>query len=296
MTAPQPVGPMPSPLSAATLGKVRRMLVARLAPEVLNPFDRTPAREQLVRTHDRRHPRGSRARARARCRPWSPRSRRRSAASDPCSRWSRTPRCRTSWSTGPTRCSSSARVASSPPACVWARTASSSRSRSGSRHWQGASSRLPTRSSTPGWPTARRVNAVLPPVGGPYLAIRKFNRLRLDLGPGGRHGRDWVTEGGLSGDMADWSWRASCARGRTCSSRARRVPARRRSCARSPMRSTRPSGWASSRTRPSSRSRTPTASTSRRSTPTTSPAARPRAGCSTSATSSPTPCGCGPTG
>ena len=50
MTAPQPVGPMASPLSAATLGKVRRMLVARLAPEVLNPFDRTPAREQLVRS------------------------------------------------------------------------------------------------------------------------------------------------------------------------------------------------------------------------------------------------------
>ena len=41
---------MPSPLSAATLGKVRRMLVARLTPEVLNPFDRTPEREQLVRT------------------------------------------------------------------------------------------------------------------------------------------------------------------------------------------------------------------------------------------------------
>ena len=43
-----PVPPMPSPLSAATLGKVRRMLVARLPPEVLNPFDRTPEREQLV--------------------------------------------------------------------------------------------------------------------------------------------------------------------------------------------------------------------------------------------------------
>jgi pilus assembly protein CpaF len=48
-----------------------------------------------------------------------------------------------------------------------------------------------------------RVNAVLPPVGGPYLAVRKFNRLRLDLAPGGRHGRDWVTEGGLSAEMAD---------------------------------------------------------------------------------------------
>jgi pilus assembly protein CpaF len=47
-----------------------------------------------------------------------------------------------------------------------------------------------------------RVNAVIPPVGGPYLSIRKFNRLRLDLLPDGRHGRDWVTEGGLSIEMA----------------------------------------------------------------------------------------------
>ncbi|MCL4287668.1 MAG: Flp pilus assembly complex ATPase component TadA, partial [Thermoleophilia bacterium] len=49
-----------------------------------------------------------------------------------------------------------------------------------------------------------RVNAVIPPVGGPYLAIRKFNRLRLDLAPGGPHGRDWVTEGGMSAEMADF--------------------------------------------------------------------------------------------
>jgi pilus assembly protein CpaF len=49
-----------------------------------------------------------------------------------------------------------------------------------------------------------RVNAVIPPVGGPYLSIRKFNRLRLDLSPGGRHGRDWVTEGGMSPEMADF--------------------------------------------------------------------------------------------
>ncbi|MCI0581868.1 MAG: Flp pilus assembly complex ATPase component TadA, partial [Chloroflexi bacterium] len=48
-----------------------------------------------------------------------------------------------------------------------------------------------------------RVNAVLPPVGGPYLAIRKFNRLRLDLAPNGPHGRDWVTDGGMSAEMAD---------------------------------------------------------------------------------------------
>jgi pilus assembly protein CpaF len=51
-------------------------------------------------------------------------------------------------------------------------------------------------------PDGSRVNAVIPPVGGPYLAIRKFNRLRLDLTPGGPHGRDWVTEGGMSLEMA----------------------------------------------------------------------------------------------
>ena len=52
-------------------------------------------------------------------------------------------------------------------------------------------------------PDGSRVNAVIPPVGGPYLSIRKFNRLRLDLVPGGRHGRSWVEEGGLDTAMAD---------------------------------------------------------------------------------------------
>lgn len=51
-------------------------------------------------------------------------------------------------------------------------------------------------------PDGSRVNAVIPPVGGPYLAIRKFNRLRLELVPGGRHGRDWVTDGGISPEGA----------------------------------------------------------------------------------------------
>jgi pilus assembly protein CpaF len=52
-------------------------------------------------------------------------------------------------------------------------------------------------------PDGSRVNAVIPPVGGPYLSIRKFNRLRLDLAPGGRHGRNWIEEGGLVPEMAD---------------------------------------------------------------------------------------------
>ena len=49
MSAQPPLSPMPSPLSSATLGKVRRMLVARLTPEDLNPFDRTPEREATLR-------------------------------------------------------------------------------------------------------------------------------------------------------------------------------------------------------------------------------------------------------
>ncbi len=53
-------------------------------------------------------------------------------------------------------------------------------------------------------PDGSRVNAVIPPVGGPYLSIRKFNRLRLDLVPGGTHGRSWVEAGGMSAEAADF--------------------------------------------------------------------------------------------
>jgi pilus assembly protein CpaF len=35
--------------SAKTLGTIRQRLVARLAPEILNPFDRTPEREATLR-------------------------------------------------------------------------------------------------------------------------------------------------------------------------------------------------------------------------------------------------------
>jgi pilus assembly protein CpaF len=53
-------------------------------------------------------------------------------------------------------------------------------------------------------PDGSRVNAVIPPVGGPYLSIRKFNRLRLDLVPGGRHERSWVEADGMSAELADF--------------------------------------------------------------------------------------------
>jgi pilus assembly protein CpaF len=61
-------------------------------------------------------------------------------------------------------------------------------------------------------PDGSRVNAVIPPVGGPYLSIRKFNRLRLDLVPGGRHGRSWVGAGGLDAPMADFMARLVAAK------------------------------------------------------------------------------------
>ena len=47
-----------------------------------------------------------------------------------------------------------------------------------------------------------RANAVSAPVGGPTLCIRKFNRLRLALLPGGTGTTDWVTAGGMSEAMA----------------------------------------------------------------------------------------------
>jgi len=53
-------------------------------------------------------------------------------------------------------------------------------------------------------PDGSRINAVIPPVGGPYLSIRKFNRLRLDLAPGGPHGRSWLEVHGMSVELADF--------------------------------------------------------------------------------------------
>jgi pilus assembly protein CpaF len=48
-----------------------------------------------------------------------------------------------------------------------------------------------------------RANAVYAPVGGPTLCIRKFNRVRLALLPGGHDSEipNWVSTGGLSGAM-----------------------------------------------------------------------------------------------
>ena len=51
-----------------------------------------------------------------------------------------------------------------------------------------------------------RANAVLTPVGGPTLCIRKFSRIRLGLMPGAGSDRraTWVSSGGLSTPMASF--------------------------------------------------------------------------------------------
>ena len=201
MTALQPVGPMASPLSAAILGKVRRMLVARLSPDVLNPFDRTPEREQLVRTTIA------------------------AILEDPELELAAVPALVAAVEAAVCGLGPLQPLVEDPdvsdilvngPDAVFIERAGRlepAGMRLGSEgeliEIAERIAALAGRELSVAHPIVdarmadgSRVNAVLPPVGGPYLAIRKFNRLRLDLGPGGRHGRDWVTEGGLSGDMA----------------------------------------------------------------------------------------------
>jgi pilus assembly protein CpaF len=203
MTPQPPLSPMPSPLSAATLGKVRRMLVARLTPEVLNPFDRTPEREQLVRTTIA------------------------AILEDPELELAPVPALVAAVEAAVCGLGPLQSLVEDPevsdilvnaPDAVFAERAGRLEP-AGVRLASDAElieiaeriAALAGRELSVAHPIVdarmadgSRVNAVLPPVGGPYLAIRKFNRLRLDLAPGGRHGRDWVTEGGLNPDMADF--------------------------------------------------------------------------------------------
>jgi pilus assembly protein CpaF len=197
-----PATSMPSPLSSATLGKVRRMLVARLTPDVLNPFDRTPERERLVRTTIA------------------------AILEDPELELAPVPALVAAVEAavcglGPLQGlvddaevsdilvngsdavfveragrlePAGVRLASDAELIEIAERIAALAGRELSVAHPIVDARMADGS---------RVNAVLPPVGGPYLAIRKFNRLRLDLAPGGPHGRDWVSEGGLSPEMAD---------------------------------------------------------------------------------------------
>ena len=191
------------PLSSATLGKVRRMLVARLTPEVLNPFDRTPERETLLRqtiTTILEDPEvdlapvpaivGAIEAAVCGIGPLQP------LVDDHeisdilvnahdavfVERAGRLEPAGTA-------------LASSAELIEIAERIAALAGRELSVAHPIVDARMPDGS---------RVNAVIPPVGGPYLSIRKFNRLRLDLMPGGSHGRDWVTDGGMSPEMAEF--------------------------------------------------------------------------------------------
>ncbi len=202
MTAPQPLRPLAPPLSAATLGRVRRMLVARLSPEVLNPFDRTPEREQLVRATIA------------------------AILEDPELELSAAPGLVAAVEAAVCGLGPLQPLVEDPEVSDILVNGHDAVFVERSGRLEPAGVRLGSdaelveiaeriaalagRELSVAHPIVdarmadgSRVNAVLPPVGGPYLAVRKFNRLRLDLAPGGRHGRDWVTEGGLSAEMAD---------------------------------------------------------------------------------------------
>lgn len=203
MSAQPPLSPIPSPLSSASLGKVRRMLVARLSPEVLNPFDRTPEREQLVRTTIT------------------------AILEDPELELAPVPALVAAVEAavcglGPLQSlvddAEISDILVNTPDAVFVERAGRLEP-AGLRLASEAElveiaqriAALAGRELSVAHPIVdarmadgSRVNAVLPPVGGPYLAIRKFNRLRLDLAPGGSHGRDWVTDGGMSPEMADF--------------------------------------------------------------------------------------------
>lgn len=202
MSVQPPLSPMPSPLSSATLGKVRRMLVARLTPDVLNPFDRTPERDQRVRAtiaailEDPELeltpvPALIGAVEAAVC------------GLGPLQSLVDDPEVSDILVNGPAEVfveragrleAAGVRLASEAELVDIAQRIAALAGRELSVAHPIVDARMADGS---------RVNAVLPPVGGPYLAIRKFNRLRLDLAPGGPHGRDWVSEGGMSAEMAD---------------------------------------------------------------------------------------------
>ncbi len=201
MTAQQPARATSMPLSAATMGKVRRMLVARLGPEVLNPFDRTPERERTVRAaiaavledpelELAAAPSLVAAGEAAVCGlgPLQP------LVEDPevSDILVNAPDAVFVERSGRLEPAGLALASEAELVDIAARIAALA-----GRELSVAHPIVDARMAD-----GSRVNAVLPPVGGPYLAVRKFNRLRLDLAPGGRHGRDWVSEGGLSAEMA----------------------------------------------------------------------------------------------
>ena len=191
-----------TPISRATLGKVRRMLVARLSPEVLNPFARTPEHDAQLR--------GTLAEICADAELDL-------APSPPLLAEIEAAIC----GLGPLQpLVDDPEVAdilvNAPDAIFVERGGRLEATRvrlDGSRELIELAERIAALAGRElsiahpvvdaRMPDGSRVNAVIPPVGGPYLSIRKFNRLRLDLAPGGPHGGSWVEAGGMSAQVAD---------------------------------------------------------------------------------------------
>jgi pilus assembly protein CpaF len=190
-------------VSKATLGKVRRLLVARLTPEVLNPFARTPEHDALLRET-----------LAAIC----AEPELELAASPPLLAEIEAAIC----GLGPLQPlvddPQVADILVNAPDAVFVERAG--RLEPTGVHLDGARELVDLAERIAAlagrelslahpvvdarMPDGSRVNAVIPPVGGPYLSIRKFNRLRLDLAPRGHHGRSWVDAGGMSAELADF--------------------------------------------------------------------------------------------
>ena len=192
-----------APLSAATLGTVRRMLVVRLSPDVLNPFARTPDNEALLRRTIGEildepeldldaSPALIAAVEAAVC------------GLGPLQSLVDDPAVGDILVNGPDEVfvERAGRLETTGVTLGSAREVIEISERIAALAGRELSVAHPVVDAR--MPDGSRVNAVIPPVGGPYLSIRKFNRLRLDLVPGGRHGRSWVSEGGLSAEMAEF--------------------------------------------------------------------------------------------
>jgi pilus assembly protein CpaF len=192
-----------APLSSATLGTVRRMLVVRLTPEVLNPFGRTPDQEALLRRTIGEildepeleldaSPGLIAAVEAAVC------------GLGPLQPLVEDPEIGDILVNGPNEIfvERSGRLEATTVTLGTAREVIELSERIAALAGRELSVAHPVVDAR--MPDGSRVNAVIPPVGGPYLSIRKFNRLRLDLVPGGRHGRSWVGAGGLDAPMADF--------------------------------------------------------------------------------------------
>jgi len=202
MDARQPITPQHI-VSRAVLAKIRRKLVARLSPEALNPFARTPEREAELRD------------ALA------------AILADPELDLANSPRLIAEVTAeicglGPLQAlvddTEVADILVNAPDAVFVerggRLEATDVRLAGTRELIELAERIAALAGRElsvahpvvdaRMPDGSRVNAVIPPVGGPYLSIRKFNRLRLDLVPGGPHGRSWVEADGMSAEAADF--------------------------------------------------------------------------------------------